>query len=224
MPRPPATPEQKREARNRIRRAATEVVAEEGPANVTVRKVAARAEVSVGTVYSHFDSLGDLLRSLWIPVIAEADRKLAAAVDGASDPIERVRVILGHYVDLALGNQVLHRSTLLFVRPANVEAPQPLPLDELVFHRLLVEAVTDGQAAGALVDGDPTQLAQMLWAGVHGALALPVNNDIYDLEPADQQARLMIDTMVGALAVAVSSSPSDELEERQRPPRADAFT
>jgi len=206
MARPPATAEQRRQARNAIRQAAAEVAAECGAASVTARKVATRAGVSVGTLYSHFDNLSALLRSLWTPIIAEADHELAAVAEAYRDPIERVRAILGEYAALVASNEVLHRNTLLFVRPQTSEAPAQLPPNDLAFHRLLVEAIREGQDAGAMTQGDPVQLAQVLWAGVHGALALPVNSDLYELEPAAQQVDLMIDLLVASLSSSQSSS------------------
>lgn len=199
MARPPATPEQRREARNTIRVAAADLVTEGGPSSVTVRKVAERAGVSVGTVYGHFESLSDLLRSLWTPVIAQTEHKLAATAKAHTDPLERIRAMLDDYVELATTNPILHRNTLLFVRPATSKSPEKVPADELELHRLLVEAIREGQGAGTIVDGEPAQLAQLLWAGVHGALALPVNTDLYELEPAAKQAQLMIDMLLRSL-------------------------
>lgn len=199
MARPPATPEQRRQARNDIRRAAADLAIEGGVPSVTVRKIATQAGVSVGTVYGHFDSLGDLMRSLWTPAIEEANRKLAATADAYPDPIDRVRAMLGEYAALATTNEALHRNTLLFVRPAGAPTPEQFPADDLDFHRLLTQAIRDGQGKGVMVVGDPVQLAQLMWAGVHGALALPVNADIYKLEPADQQVQLMIDVLTTSL-------------------------
>lgn len=199
MARPPATTEQRREARNAIRRAAIEIVTEDGTASVTARQVASRAGVSVGTLYTHFDSLSDLMRSLWTPVIEEADLKLAAVAAACPDPLDRIRAILGEYASLALSNHVLHRNTLLYVRPANAPAPERFPANDLQLHRLLQQAISDGQHQGEIIEGDAVRFAQLLWAGVHGALALPVNADIYELEPAAQQIALMIDSLITAL-------------------------
>lgn len=204
MARPPATPGQRRQARNAIRQAAAEVAAEYGAAGVTARNVATRAGVSVGTIYSHFDDLSDLLRSLWTPIIAEADSKLAAVAEAYPDPVDRVRAMLGEFVALVAGNEVLHRNTLLFVRPQTSEAPTPLPPSDLALHRLLVEAISEGQDKGLVIDGDAVQLTQLLWAGVHGALALPVNTDLYQLEPAEQQVDLMIDMLIASLSTTPS--------------------
>lgn len=199
MARPSATAEQRRQASEAIRRAAVDLSVEGGVASITARSVAERAGVSVGTLYSHFDNLGDLMRSLWTPVIAEAGQKLATIAASYPNPIDRVQAMLVEYTALVLGNEALHRNTLLFVRPTNDPAPQQLPPDELDLHRLLTEAIREGQDAGLIIDGEAVQLTQLLWAGVHGALALPVNADLYALEPAEQQVVLMIDLLVASL-------------------------
>lgn len=206
MARPPATPEQKSQARLVIQNAAAELTAEGGVANVTVRKVAERAEVSVGAVYAHFESIGELMRSLWTPVIEEANHKLQTVADSVNDPCDRIRSILNEYVVLATSNELLHRTTLLYVRPPDAPLPERLPASAATFHGLLADAIAEGQASGQIIEGAVTPLAQMLWAGVHGALALPVNADIYMLEPAVPQAQLMIDTLMSALTPLSSAA------------------
>ena len=56
----------------------------------------------------------------------------------------------------------------------------------------LRRAVEAGQASGAVRDGDPRLLAQLLWSGVHGALALPINVDTYDLIDGPTAAAEMV--------------------------------
>ena len=70
MPRPALTEEQRRATRRRIRRAASELYAEAGLSRISARAVAERAGVSVGTLYTHFDNLTDLMRSLWRAPVA----------------------------------------------------------------------------------------------------------------------------------------------------------
>ena len=76
MARPAATPEQRARKRFLIRDAAAELAREVGPAGVTIRKIAERAGVSVGTVYKHFGSLTDITRSLWTEPVAEANQRM----------------------------------------------------------------------------------------------------------------------------------------------------
>ncbi|MGB0114778.1 MAG: TetR/AcrR family transcriptional regulator [Ilumatobacteraceae bacterium] len=199
MARPPATPQQRRAARSAIRRAAADVAIEEGVSGVTVRKVAARAGVSIGTVYTHFPSLHDLMRSLWAEPLNKINERMTAVAADHDDPFDRIRALLEAYVAFAFENEALFRGALLYVRPATTPVPEPRPLDEVAFARLLVVAVAEAQQRGEAREGDPEQLGEVLWAGVHGALALPINTDAYALRPARSQAELMITMLLEAL-------------------------
>lgn len=199
MPRPPASPEQRNEQRNRIRRAAADLYAEQGPRGVTVRAVAKGAGVSTGTLYSYFDNLQAIMRSLWTGPVAEVGRKLEAVAQNHPDPEERVRALLHGYADFARDEPEIHRGAMMFVRPGSVAAPERQPAEELPFYRLVREAIDDGQADGSFRAGDPAVHAQTLWAGVHGALALPVHMDAYEIQPAAALVASMIDALVGSL-------------------------
>ncbi|MEC7290366.1 MAG: hypothetical protein VXW22_09795, partial [Pseudomonadota bacterium] len=70
------------------------------------------------------------------------------------------------------------------------------PVSDFAFPTLLTAAIAQGQAAGDVIDGDPETLAQMLWSGVHGALALPINLDRVELKPT---AEMVEQTVAGLM-------------------------
>ncbi len=200
MPRTAATPEQRERARNRIRKAAAQVVREEGPGAVTVRAIAMRAGVSTGTVYSYFENLADLMRSLWEDPTAEADAHMEAVARAHANPVRRIRALLRAYAEFAHRNEELYRGAFLFVRPTGAPAPVMQPLEEVAFYRLLRTALREGQLAGEVRRGSVDALAQTLWGGVHGALALPHNLDRFDFVPAERLSDEMIRMLVRAIA------------------------
>ena len=199
MARPKATPEQRRGQRDRIRRAAADVYRRDGLSGITVRAVSAAAGVSAGTLYSYFGSIEELMQSLWTEPVAEVNRRLEQTVDGIADPLERIRALLEAYVRFAGDQPEVFRGAVLFVRPATAPAPTTQPPDDLPFHRLLREAVEDGQATDVVRQGDAATIAQVLWAGVHGAVALPINIDRFSLEAPAVLARGMIDALLTSL-------------------------
>ncbi|MEB3371719.1 TetR/AcrR family transcriptional regulator [Saccharopolyspora mangrovi] len=73
------------ERRTRIIDAALELIAEEGVSGTSHRKVAARADVPLGSMTYHFASMDELLREAFsrftYAVIAKIERRLAAARD-----------------------------------------------------------------------------------------------------------------------------------------------
>lgn len=199
MVRPAATNSQREEQRNRIRRAAAEIYQEGGIPALSVRAIARRAGVSTGLLYSYFVDLSDLLQSLWTRPVAEFGREVAAIVDAEPDPVTRIERLLVAYVAWAHDHPDVYRGVLLFVRPPTSPSPDRQPLDELPFHRALCAALAEAQAEDRVRSGDPAELAQVLWAGVHGALALPVNVDGYAIEPPAELATAMITALIRSL-------------------------
>lgn len=175
MPRPALTDEQRRAIRHNIRDAAAKLYAESGVHSVSVRGVAERAGVSVGTVYSYFSSLTELLQSLWRQPVRKLVEELTALGQEAANPAERLGLLLRAYVRFAVDEPNVFRSAFLFVRPASVAPPQQVALANDQFFQLFNGAIAQGQAEGQFRPGDPAILTQLVLSAVHGALALPIN-------------------------------------------------
>ncbi len=209
VPRPAATEEQRVEQRLRIRRAASELHQEGGLRALSVRAVARRAGVSTGLLYSYYANMSDLTRSLWSAPIAHLGHSLAAVEQTASadgvDPITRVERLLQTYVDFTITNDETHRGLLLFVRSPDSTTELNNDPDLLMLFASLRRAVEAGQATGVIRDGDPRRLAQLLWSGVHGALALPINIDTYDLIDGPTMATEMIAALTRSITTVTSA-------------------
>ena len=199
MARPEATAEERAEQRQRLRRAAAELHREGGPGAVSVRAVAKRAGVSTGLLYSYFGSLSDLMRSLWMVPIADLGRSLAEVEQQEADPTTRLHRLLETYVDFVVANEETHRGLLLWVRPPNLSTDRNDDPDDLMLFASLRRAIEAGQGCGQIRSGDARQLAQLLWSGVHGALALPINTDTYDLIPGRAMAAEMIPALIRSI-------------------------
>ncbi|MEO1323736.1 MAG: hypothetical protein AAFV59_12080, partial [Pseudomonadota bacterium] len=96
---------------------------------------------------------------------------------------------------LGIEQAVLYRNALMFVRPATLDVPEKEALVGYAFPALIQNAIEEGQALETILPGDPVALTQLLWSGVHGALALPVNMDRLALKPATE----MVETTVAGL-------------------------
>lgn len=198
MPRPRSTPTQRNEQRQRIRKAAAEIYEEDGPDALSVRAIAARAGTSQGTIYTYFTNLADLMRSLWAEPVAKVGRDLERLAASIDDPVDRVRALLTAYLDFAMANPEVYRGAILYVRPTSAPSPDQQDLDKLPFYRLLAAALADAEQNGQLRNDDPRRIAELLWAGVHGAIALPINVDLYALTESGVLAAEMIDLLMAA--------------------------
>lgn len=177
MARPKASPEHRAEVRRSIQQAAVELYRSEGLSGISARAVAKKAGVSVGTIYSYFGDLSGLGQSLWEPQIAQLETELYALAAQHDDPLARIEALLRAYFAFGTEQTELYRNALMFVRPSALEAPEKQALTEFAFPTLLRAAIQEGQTAGEISNTDPQVLVQILWSGLHGALALPVNLD-----------------------------------------------
>lgn len=116
----PPTPVDKRDA---ILRAATRVFARNGFFQSQVADIAREAGIAAGTVYLYFRSKDDLLVSLFERTMKEAIAEGRAALDGITNPRERLTRIahlhlerLGRDRDLAVVFQVELRQSTKFMQ------------------------------------------------------------------------------------------------------------
>ncbi|MEO1101174.1 MAG: TetR/AcrR family transcriptional regulator [Pseudomonadota bacterium] len=202
MARPKATPEQREEVRRGIQQAAAELYRSEGIAAISARSVARKAGVSVGTIYTHFSDLTALMQSLWTGRVERQNAKFRALAQQYADPSERLKALMTAYLSFGVDNVDLYRGVFLFVRPESHETPDAEPLQSYAFPALLIEAVHEGQSSGQFVDAPPETLVQILWSGLHGCLALPINLDRVAFMPAAEMAEGTIKALVRAIAAS----------------------
>lgn len=196
MPRPAITPKQRLETRERIRAAAATLVRQGNPEKITIRRVAKEAGVSVGTIYKYFEDISDLGRSLWQEPVDALRSQMSDIAAGTDDPVKRIRLLLQAYADFARDKHRVFRGAFLYVRPDSREKPPRTALEDEPFFDHLKTAIAQGQESGVFVDGDQKMLAQLLWAALHGALALPNNIERIAFDSPEQIAGAMIDSIM----------------------------
>lgn len=199
MARTQATPEQKEEVRRVIRRAAADIYNSGGQNAISVRAIAQKAGVSVGTVYTYFGSLRGLVESLWTGPVERADETLRSVAASVANPTERLRALMMAYVNFSRENLDIYRGVFLFVRPLDKIESDRKPAAEATFPALLQQAIEDGQSQGVFKSGDPAELAMVLWGGLHGCIALPNNFGTLQFSDPDGVCERMVDLMVGSI-------------------------
>ena len=199
MARPKATEAQRTEIRRGIQKAAAAIYRENGIGGVSARAVATKAGVSVGAIYSHFGDLKTLMQSLWTRHVDRQSEVFQAIADQHTDPADRMSALLTAYLEFGIKNPDLYRNAFMFVRPDNMDKPKALSPETLAFPSLLIQTVRDGQAAGQFVKGAPEEIGQLLWSGLHGCLALPVNFDRLSFAKAEDVAAPMVSALMRAI-------------------------
>lgn len=174
-----------RRAREKLRRrrsildAARSVFFESGFQLATVDDVAARAEVSKGTVYLYFESKETILAHLLLEGLDDLIDVLEEAYAPERDitPGERLRRLAMGYLNFFQTNPHYFRLIMAFDR-GRFQESVPIEIYEQVLARSLrgfhwvVQAVQQGINQGIYDAGEPRQAAAAVWASLNGVLVL----------------------------------------------------
>jgi AcrR family transcriptional regulator len=166
---------EKVEIRRKILDAARELFASEGYERVTMRRIAEAIEYSPTTIYHHFEDKDDLVAALCESDFAGLFEALSSKAPTA-DPVDEIRQLGLAYVRFGLAHPNQYR--FMFMTPAKVEHTKQEDPGQKAFE-LLRGAVARAVASGGFGPGDPITVAQVLWAGIHGVVALLIT-----LQPA----------------------------------------
>ncbi|MBY6682912.1 TetR/AcrR family transcriptional regulator [Rhodococcus sp. BP-316] len=160
--------------RERLVDAAVAVLAEEGPAEMKVRRISDKAGSSTITVYHHFGNVGGLLDAVVARGYATLTGTLEDAAASNEDPgVQLFAMALGtrgfaqrnpHLYDLMFG--LSPRGTYRASAPL---VPQQHFREA---YAVLVRSCHRLVAAGRVDIDDPEQIAAQLWSLVHGFVSL----------------------------------------------------
>src|SRR5215218_6219126 len=171
---------EREETRTKIIDAARDMFATDGVDAVTMRAIADRIEYTPTAIYHHFRDKQALLEEL----CARDYRALAHAfgkIGRIEDPLERLRRIGLAYVDFALAHPSHYRFMFMTPKPESAFAKTEVGLGrpEEDAYAMLRDTVAEGIAAGRFRPEftDAEELAQIMWAGVHGIASLHVVKD-----------------------------------------------
>jgi AcrR family transcriptional regulator len=156
--------------RTRLLDTAGELLTSEGPAALSLRRLAAAAGTSTSAVYALFGGKPGILRALFI----EAFTRFAAHLDTVTpsdDPLADLFALGRAYRATATDNP--HLYAVMFGAPVPGFEPDPEDYThaEATFSPLL-NTVRRSVTAGLLRDADPYLIATALWANVHGLVSL----------------------------------------------------
>ncbi|HWH96267.1 MAG TPA: TetR/AcrR family transcriptional regulator [Baekduia sp.] len=180
--RPTERTEAKRaQTRERIVRAALQLVAQGGYREAQVAAIATRAGVATGSVYRHFPSKADLLTEVFR--VASRREVDAVAHAGGTTAHERLAAAVETFARRALRGRRLAWALLAEPVDPAVEA------ERLQFRRAYAEVfattIRDGVAAGELPPQDPAFTAAALVGAIGEALVGPLSAST---QPTDADA------------------------------------
>jgi AcrR family transcriptional regulator len=194
---------EREQTKSRILDAAREMFVEDGIEAVTMREIAKRIEYTPTAIYHHFRDKQALIEELCLidfRALASAFQKIGRI----EDPGERLRRIGLAYVDYALGHPSHFRFMFMTRKPSMPASSFGVSDEDPNGHAygVLRAAVAEGIDAGRFRPEftDPDELAQVLWAGVHGIASLHVvkggKGDHIAWRDPRETARAMVDVLM----------------------------
>ena len=180
--------------------AAARLLAEEGPAAMTTRRVATEAGTTTMAVYTHFGGKEDLVRA----IVWEGFERLTAHLSGVrrtADPVADLLHQAAAYRANAHDNP--HLYAVMF---GGTSVPEYRSSPEDVAHGfwsflMLVDAVQRCMDAGRFDEGEAFAVASQLWSAAHGVVTLEQQGFLDDGDD-------VLATMCTTLAIGLGDSPA----------------
>jgi AcrR family transcriptional regulator len=198
----PRTKQRTPELRDRLLRAALDLLAESGAAGLTARSLAMRAETSPPAVYELFGDKGGVVRALYF----EGFRRLAAdlsALRETDDPVADLWALAAAYRSFVRNNRDL--AEVMFSRPFTDFAPGPEELAATSSVRILVVDRVRRSINSRRLHGDETDIAHVLVSLVQGlAFAEAAGRLGTSTESVERRWRLGVAAVLGSVAVVPS--------------------
>ncbi len=164
---------EKTDMRGKILSAARTLFADHGYEEVTMRQIADRIEYSPTAIYHHFANKQELVGCLCDLDFEEFAGHFGEA-SGIADPIERIRAIGLAYLQFSVRRPHHYRFLFMTVLPP-LPAPPPIHYSPerdayAMLRTACQEAIDQRRVRPDYTDAD--QLAQILWASLHGLISL----------------------------------------------------
>src|SRR5580692_4216739 len=149
---------------------AADILENEGPDALSVRRIATAAGVAPMGVYNHFASKNGIIDALFIQGF-ERLRQALDTISDIQDPYEALREGGRRYRALAQAHPMVYRLMFLQAVPGFEPSDHALEVATGAF-AALVAAVQRAITAGVIADAPPNETAQLIWASHHGWVSL----------------------------------------------------
>ena len=181
------------------------MIVERGLAELSLRRLATRLDVTAPSLYRFFDSKDAIVTAIAEAEFAQLIEVIERSAAAFDDPIEQIKAQSRAYVERAVASPALFEVMFVY-RPPWTDAPTApeLPLASKAWQIASV-AVDRAIADGQLRELDPVLAALTIWSAVHGVATL-LSLGTRAGAPED---RVLLDSVVDAIVdgLAVRNPP-----------------
>lgn len=181
--------------------AAAQLLAEQGPAAFSTRRLAAAVGSSTTAVYTHFGSMNDLVRAMAREGFARLHQRMTA-VSITDDPVADVVMLGCAYRGNALDNPHLYAVMFGGSSLGGFSLTDEDRQHGRYTLEVLVGAVTRCMTAGRFQEADPGLVAHQMWIALHGLVTLELGR--YLVDPYD--AEVCFEAQVSGLMLGAGDS------------------
>lgn len=167
---------------------------------LSLRSVARRVGIAATSVYLHFPDVEHLAAAVAERHFVELARAIGRAARSRDDPAQALLAGCKAYCRFAIRNPG-HYRVLFEVHRPDLGPTNPYSLEQSPGQhvlQLLVESIERCRRIGAApIEGDPLQLALLLWAALHGIVSLRVRRPRFPWPSTDGMVDETVRRLVG---------------------------
>lgn len=175
-----------RTTRDRTLDAAAQLLRDEGPAALTVRRIAADAGLSTMAIYHHFGGKDGLVEALYVDGFRALEESLAA-VPRTEDPVADVEALALAYREVAMRRPGYYE--VMFGRPFPGFRPSPEARERAMRPWRAFAASLERCERAGLLTVPAGEAALLLWASGHGLLMLQLAGNALASDDTDRLVR-----------------------------------
>jgi AcrR family transcriptional regulator len=201
--------ERRKEAlRQTILDAASSLFVEHGYEQFSLRQVAERIGYTATTIYHHFADKDELLFEVLLEGFESFGQRLQTAYESEHDPAARLEAAGRAYVRFGLEHRVHYRLMFMerpefLLRPGVKDDRKPTIDSFGVLFKIVEELI----ASGSVEPVEPRTLANLLWSGVHGIVALAIASPTCDDVQAERLTDLYLPSILKGLRPTHGGTP-----------------
>ena len=206
------------ERREEILAAAKALFLKHGVESVSTRQIAERVGISQTALYVYFENRGAILTALAEIAFKKLSTVIQAVEQSAKGPVDYLRKVLPAYMRFGLAHSDEYRLAFLLVDPAEPVLPGQVGFrieEGARIYASMERQVFAGIESGAIKNRrrSPRAVAQSVWAGIHGLVAVRLAFPAYEWVDAEEQIRVHAEILMDGL-VAGEVRPGETRRRR----------
>lgn len=165
--------QRKAQARQKIIECTWECVAEGGFKSARITRIAGLAGVATGTIYRHFESREDLFAEIFRLATQREVDKVAEALSGEGNAVERLDHALRRFAERALKGPM--KAWALIAEPVDPKVEEERLIYRKAYADLFEQAIRDGIAEGSIPDQNARLSGTCLVGAISESLVGPLS-------------------------------------------------